>query len=76
MLESSSIVMGVKIAGIISKGEELLALILGLDGESLGLADGCVDLVERGKRVELVGEELGCRARLKRVGMIVVMLLV
>jgi hypothetical protein len=51
-------------------------LILGLDGESLGLADGCVDLVERGKRVELVGEELGRRAGLNRVGMIVVMLLV
>lgn len=51
-------------------------MILGLDGESLGLADGCVDLVERGERVELVGEELGCRAGLDRVGMIVVMLLV
>jgi len=51
-------------------------LILGLDGQSLGLADGCVDLVERGKRIELVGEKLGCWAGLKRVGMIVVMLLV
>ena len=51
-------------------------MILGLDGESLGLADGCVDLGERGERVELVGEELGGRAGLDRVGMIVVMLLV
>ena len=51
-------------------------MILGFNGESLGLADGCVDLVERGKRVELVGEELGCRAGLNRVGMIVVMMLV
>lgn len=72
-MESSSILLGLKIAGFVGQGEELGGLVLSLDGNSLGLANVGIDLVEGRQGAELVREKLAWRTGRKMYWMIVVL---